>query len=67
VDAADLLGVDVYICTYLRFSEKRVLDPLPVLSEPLWPVGPEIFLKRCPFHGLGELSTARQMLPLGLS
>jgi hypothetical protein len=31
-----------------------------VLSEPLWPVGPEMLLKRCRIRGLGESPTARQ-------
>jgi hypothetical protein len=47
---------------------ERVLDPLPVLSEPLWPVDPEIFRKRCRIHGLGELPhSPANPLPLGLS
>jgi hypothetical protein len=46
---------------------ERVLDPLPLLSEPLWPVDPEIFRKRCRIHGLGELPhSPANPLPLGL-
>jgi hypothetical protein len=52
---------------------ERVLDPLPGFSEPLWPVDPEIFRKRCRIHGLGELphspakSTPTRTFTVGLA
>jgi hypothetical protein len=45
-----------------------VLGPLPVSSELLSRVGPEMFLKRSPIHSLEELAQRpANLLPLGVS